>query len=385
MQALWSLLTMGFTGIVELQEGVSIYGGYERISCPDRLLPARERQNDDPEACNYLPASYANTNAWIRSESGEALITGGRDLLGNAFAMKAVEIHSRDDLADVLTVARLSLRSPDAERLTIVARSAYGLFLERSRIKLSDVTIRSGNGANAISRPASGPYSRDGDDGVGRLDSPAFDGDDGEDGDSSLIGSRIVPNGGDGGRGINCVANGIQGQPGVGGPGGEGGSNEDYSDNRGDAGGPGSASSGALGVAIGGPLGSGGRGGRSDTAIIGDNSVNPIAGTNGGRGTNGANGVDGLAGADFGEVGGGNRYYLPADGTDGTPGKAGGGGGGGRWRRWRLAQLDRIMLAAAAAAVAQAGVPAKVDARDLAAAAPSRCTRLVYRTSSLQF
>ena len=44
-------------------------------------------------------------------------------------------------------------------------------------------------------------------------------------------------------------------------------------------------------------------------------------------------------------------------------GGGGGGGGGGGWQ-----QLDRIMLAAAAAAVAQAGVPAKVDARDLAAA-----------------
>ena len=63
MQALWSAVDDGiYPGIVELQEG-HIYGGYERISCPDLLLPARERQNDDPEACNYLPASYANTNA----------------------------------------------------------------------------------------------------------------------------------------------------------------------------------------------------------------------------------------------------------------------------------------------------------------------------------
>ena len=46
----------------------------------------------------------------IRSESGEALITGGRDLLGS-IVMKAVEIHSRDDLADVL-ISLVVLRRP---------------------------------------------------------------------------------------------------------------------------------------------------------------------------------------------------------------------------------------------------------------------------------
>ena len=219
---------------------------------------------------------------------------------------------------------------------------------------------------------------------LGALTPPAFDGDDGEDGDSSLIGSRIVPNGGDGGRGINCVANGIQGQPGVGGPGGEGGSNEDYSDNRGDAG---------TGECIIRCIGCGHWGSSwqwwtrrtfrySHTGC--DNSVNPIAGTNGGRGTNGANGVDGFAVEQtlvklaveidiiyWQTVLMGHLEKLAAAAAAVAAVAAG-------------SNLTGIMLAAAAAAVAQC-VPAKVDARDLAAAAPSRCTRLVYRTSSLQF
>ena len=323
-----------YEGIVDLEEGVSIFGGYRMVSCPDRLLPRNEQQGDDPEDCSDLPDDYRHTNMWTQSVDGEALITGGYDTMSNAYAMRAVEVHRQDTIEDALVIARLTLSAPNAQRPTQTARSSYGLFIDESRINVLDVTIRSGDGANALSRPNSGIFSRDGDDGVGRFTGVNFDGRDGVNGDEDGL-NPVRPNGGSGASGIICFANGLEGNPGVGGPGGEGGSNDDYSGNRGDAGGPGSASNGGLGVTVGGSLGAGGRGGREDTQVFGDNGVSSVAGSDG---TNGADGVDGStgdAGAQFGSVSGGQRLYDPANGTDGTPGApggaGGGGGGGGGW------------------------------------------------------
>jgi hypothetical protein len=322
-----------YAGIVNLEEGVSIFGGYRLVSCPDRLLPANEQQGDDPEDCSYLPDDYRHTNMWTQSVDGEALIAGGHDVIGNAYGMRAVDIHRQDTIEDALVIARLTVSAPNAQRPTQTARSSYGLFIDESRINVRNVTIRGGDGANAFSRPNSGTFSRDGDDGVGRLTGVNFNGNDGVNGDEDGF-NPVRPNGGSGASGIECFANGIEGNPGVGGPGGEGGSNANYSGNRGDDGGPGSASTGALGETIGGSLGAGGRGGREDR-FLGPDEVIPVAGADGSNGRNGNNGVAGIGGANFGSVSNGNRTYAPADGTDGTPGApggaGGGGGGGGGW------------------------------------------------------